>query len=260
MGLVIYLAKQMPKEKFHNFEKINASGNVIAFLSTAQAGSLSLKDEKDAALGLENRRKFFAELQIDLAKAVFCQQTHSDHIYVVTEKDAGRGSASFVTGIPDTDALLTNLPRIVLNILVADCVPILLYDPVEKVIGAVHAGWRGTMKHILEKAVKKMVAQYGCDPKDVVAEIGPSIGPECFEVGEDVVAEAIAAGLENFVIRKNGKTFFDLWASNKAQLEAAGVLSVNIHIAGVCTHCSQDYFSFRRNKDNRRFAVGIVLR
>jgi len=234
--------------------------DVVAFCSTAQAGSLFVKDEKDILRGLENRQRLFSDLRIDLNRAVFCQQTHSDNVLIVTEKDAGRGSTDFATGVPDTDALLTNQSGITLMILVADCVPILLYDPVKKVIGAVHAGWRGTMKRILEKTVQKMFAQYGTDPKDVLAFIGPSIGPNCFAVGEDVVSGANASGQGDFVIKKDNKTFFDLWASNKAQLLENGVGDENIQVAGICSHCSSEYFSFRRDKDANRFGVGIMLR
>lgn len=133
--------------------------HVVAYFSTVKDGNISIKESLSKASGVGNRQTFFALNKIDLMRGVFCQQTHSDNIYVVEESDAGRGSVSFETGIPDTDALLTNIPGITLNILVADCVPILLYDPVKKAVGAVHAGWRGTMKLILKKTIIKMTAQ-----------------------------------------------------------------------------------------------------
>ncbi|MDO8512458.1 MAG: peptidoglycan editing factor PgeF [bacterium] len=241
-------------------ENISEHNGAGVFITKVGDGSFSIKDEQGILVGLKNRQQIFAEKKLALEKAVFCQQTHSDHIFIVRESDAGRGSVDFNTGIPDTDALLTNLPEITLMILVADCVPILLYDPVKKVIGAVHAGWKGTMKHILEKTIQKMIVKYDCDPKDIIAEIGPSIGPDCFEVGEEVVLAAEVAKLTQFVIHRNDRIYFDLWASNKEQLTSTGVNEDNIQIEGICNHCSSDYYSFRRDKNANRFAAVIALK
>ena len=247
--------------KFKNsFVTFNMSPEVGAFSSTAQAGSLSIKDEKDVAVGLQNRRRLFGELNLDLEKAVFCQQSHSDNILVVTQKDAGAGSINFLSGVPDTDALITKERGVPLMVLVADCVPVLLYDPIGEIVGVVHAGWKGTMKQILRKTVEKMVSEYGSNSKDIIAVIGPSIGPDCFEIGQEVVDMANDAGLAEFVIGREGKFYFDLWASNKHQLLEEGVLGEKIKTVGVCNHCSPEYFSFRRDKNTNRFAVGIMLK
>lgn len=250
----------MTEDEYYFTRVLKDFERIEAFFTARAVGSLSLKNGEEFAVNFKNRQRLFDVLRQDLKRAVFCQQTHSDHIFVVGKGDTGRGSESFESGIPDTDALLTDVSGTTLMILVADCVPILLYDPAKKVIGAVHAGWRGTMKHILEKAVQKMSAQYGSNPKDIVAEIGPSIGPDCFEVGEEVVNSANEANLADFILHKNGKIYFDLWESNKAQLVATGVTKENIKISAVCNHCSPDYFSFRRDKDTRRFGAGIVLK
>jgi len=209
---------------------------------------------------IKNRKAFLENFGVDASSLVLCQQVHGDNIHVVTKEDIGRGSGGFEDGIPKTDALITNISNIPIAILVADCVPIIFYDKKQKVVGITHAGWRGTMKNITGKTVQKIVNEFKSDPKNILAAIGPSIGPNCFEVGEDVVTAAKDNGLEDFLIFKNSKTYFDLWRANKEQLLLSGISPENIEISGVCNHCGEDYYSFRRDKDSRRFIVGVMMK
>jgi hypothetical protein len=220
---------------------------------------MSFKDS-DAVEVAKNRKAFLESLGINVLSLVFCQQVHGDNVHIVVADDAGKGSNSYESGIPKTDALVTNLPNICLAILVADCVPIIFYDRSQKIIGVAHAGWRGTMLNIAGKTVQKMVDEFGTDPKNVLVGIGPSIGPNCFEVGNEVVVAAKENKLEKFILHKNNKICFDLWEVNREQLLLSGIPSENIEISGVCTHCSEDYFSFRRDKNAQRFIVGVMLR
>jgi len=233
---------------------------VVDFCLSDGPVSFSFRDQKDIQAVKKNRQINFDLLNIDLSHSVFCQQVHGDNVHVVAAGDTGKGSESYESGIPETDALITNLPNICLALLVADCVPIIFYDKSQKVVGVAHAGWRGTMLNISGKTVQKMISEFGTDPKNILVGIGPSIGPDCFEVGDEVATAAKENMLEKFLIYKNDKIYFDLWEANKEQLVLSGIPPENIEISGICNHCSEDFFSFRRDKDPRRFVVGIMLR
>jgi polyphenol oxidase len=160
------------------------------------------------------------------------------------------------------DIILTNQPDITLMMRFADCVPILLYDPVRRVVGLAHAGWQGTVKKIALHAVQAMQVNYASHAKDIKAVIGPSIGPEHYQVGNDVVEQVHAAfgkRAEEFLVSINGGTNFNLWAANQRLLEEAGVRQ--IEIVGVCTACHpEDWFSHRGDKGKTgRFGVLIGL-
>ena len=137
-------------------------------------------------------------------------------------------------------------------VLAADCVPVLMYDSRMRVIAAVHAGWRGTVGRIAAQTVERMQDEFGCDPRDVIVGIGPSIGPCCFEVGEEVV-EAAREGLGNYQL--------NLWEANRRQLRQVGVEDARIEVAGICTVCHHDqFFSYRGDRGNTgRFGAGIML-
>ena len=145
-------------------------------------------------------------------------------------------------------------------VLTADCVPVLLYDVATRSAAAIHAGWRGTANGILGLTVEKMKSEFGSNPKDLVAAIGPCIGPCCFEVGEDV-AEHFSHRPETIIRRSDwAKPHIDLVLANRLQLEQAGVLPQNIETSGKCTLCSpQQFFSHRRNQTLGRIGTGIII-
>lgn len=164
--------------------------------------------------------------------------------------------------LQQADAILTNRSEVTLLMRFADCVPILLYDPRHKVVGLAHAGWQGTVKGTVLAAVQQMQMHYGSSPKDILAAIGPAIGPDHYEVGEDVagaVRQAFGEQAERFLIRHDGHTFLDLWAANRAWLERAGVRQ--IEVAGLCTACHpEDWYSHRAGRGQTgRFGVMIAL-
>jgi polyphenol oxidase len=168
--------------------------------------------------------------------------------------------------IKDTDALITTSKGLCISVMSADCVPVLLYDPVKRAIGAVHAGWRGTVSKILTLTVQAMLQHYGTQPADLVAAIGPSICPEVYEVGEEVImaVEQTFGTKDSLITRENGpgKGHFNLWEANRIQLLALGVKSENIEVAGICTYQHSDEFFSARRSGNRagRFSAGILLR
>ncbi len=153
----------------------------------------------------------------------------------------------------DGDALVTGQPGLWLEIRTADCVPLLIADPVLRVVAAVHAGWRGTEARIVEATVAALAREWGSRPGDLRVAIGPSIGGCCFEVGEDVAAHFVG-----HITRTAPRPCVDLVSANREQLAAAGVTSIDA--LGLCTVCEPDRFhSFRRDKGTGRMVAAIRL-
>jgi YfiH family protein len=213
---------------------------------------------------LENRRRVAAVLDAELGDFVFCVQAHGPNVQVITAADRGRGSLTQDDAIPGTDALVTAEAGVVLTVMVADCVPIVLYDPVAHVLACVHAGWRGTVARVSEAAITSM-RSLGSDPADVIAGLGPAIAPDRYQVGEDVLVAA-QRGLKSStekVIREDGtgKWLFDLWTANQLVLEEAGVAGRNIHVAAIPTGSADGlFFSDREVRPCGRFAAIARLR
>lgn len=203
-----------------------------------------------------NKAKLASLLAIEPENLIFPKQTHTNCVVDITGFPA--------TELDETDALVTNKSGICICVQTADCVPILLFDPVKKVTSAVHAGWRGTVGRIVALAIQKMVSNYGSLPENIVAAIGPSISPEIYEVGNKVV-EAAQKSIPNagLTLRKNssGKFRFNLWEANKQLLLACGLKSPNIEILGECSFLEKEkYYSARRDGfETGRMVSGIML-
>ena len=154
------------------------------------------------------------------------------------------------------DVFITTLPGVAIGVRTADCVPVLLYDPVKRVVAAAHAGWKGTVLHISEKTVELMTVKYGCNAADIHAVLGPSIGPDSFQVGEEVAALFRDADFPMDEIWSfqgqgdgspmSGGHHIDLWKANKWLLEQAGVKPENIQVIGMDTFTDESFFSARR--------------
>jgi polyphenol oxidase len=222
--------------------------------------SLSVGDDPEAVL--ENRRRVAGALGAELADMVFCNQTHSDHPYVVSAVDRGRGTQSTDDAIPATDAVVTTEPGVVLVILAADCVPIVLYDPVAHVLGCVHSGWRGTVARVSEAAVAAMGA-LGASPENVIAGVGPAVGVERYQVGAEVAAAVdgeFGAGA-GAVIGPDGtgRWLLDLPAANRLVLREAGLPDANVHVTPYVTGDGR-FFSDRAVRPCGRLALVAWLR
>lgn len=161
------------------------------------------------------------------------------------------------SALEGVDALVTNVPGVAISVRTADCIPVLLYDPVHKAIAAVHDGWRGTVQRLSQKVIAFMHDRYGTCAADVLAVIGPGIGPDSFQVGQEVADAFAAAGFPMAEILSDrgpkaptasdpmaGGLHIDLWRANEWLLEQAGVRFVQV--AGICTYQDPRFFSARR--------------
>jgi hypothetical protein len=209
----------------------------------------------DEAAVTENHRRIYAYLHVRADQVVSPHQVHGNRVALVGIGDSG-------TVIPNTDGLVTDTPRLALLLRFADCQPILLYDPTHHAVGLIHAGWRGVAQGIARRAVEVMCEAFGTCPQDLIAGLGPAIGPCCYTVGHEVAA-AVGYALPNWsrVMSPLGddEWRFDLPLANVLQLRAEGVR--HIEQAHLCTACHQDEFYSHRGDNGRtgRFAVVAFL-
>ena len=226
--------------------------------------NLGLLVGDEPASVLENRRRAADAVGASLGDFVFCNQAHGRAARIVTAADRGRGAWSQDDAIAGADALVTADPGTVLVVMVADCVPIVLYDPAAHVLACVHAGWRGTVARVVDAALEAM-ATLGARPENVIAGLGPAISPDGYQVGDEVAdaaRECFGAHAQS-VIRPDGtgKWLFDLWAANVLILGQAGVARQRTHVADVPTGAEPgQFFSHRAAQPCGRFAAIGKLR
>jgi len=215
---------------------------------------------------LENYRRICFTTGIYPGDIVMCSQVHGDHVVYVDQQMRGSGLMGPIL-VDDTDAMITDKREVCLLTFHADCCPVYLLDPVKKAIGLAHAGWKGTALEIGKKTVEAMKETFGSRPKDILGAVGPSIGPCCFEVEEDVASifsTVFGTGdmLAQEGIRPNapivtsgkaeGKYYVNLWEANRVSLLRAGLRDENITITDLCTMHNPEYFhSHRRSGTDR---------
>jgi hypothetical protein len=200
----------------------------------------------------ENRRRVAAAAGYDPARLVVTKHVHGVNVWVVG--DPQPEPAEF-------DGLVTSRPGDVLGAFAADCIPMVFADPARRVVGAAHAGWRGTVGGVAPNVVAVMRERFGCRPADIRVALGPSIGPCCFEVGPEVVAQFTAAlpGVPGLVVPGPRKEHIDLRVATRALLERAGVRPEHIDAAPPCTRCDAErFFSFRRDGQEGGVHMGFV--
>jgi hypothetical protein len=198
---------------------------------------------------LSNRRSWAQLICVDAEALVCGRQVHGVEVQLVDERHRGLGATTIETALPQTDALITQTPNLPLMIYTADCVPVIVYDPVQHALGLGHAGWRGTVGNIAGNLVAAMQGKIGSDPADLIVKLGPSIGPCCYEVGDEVIDAWRSSGLDPDLVAVRPvvpRAHLDLWAGNRLAFEAAGVPSHQIEQSGICTRCHADRFFSRR--------------
>ncbi|MCB9421954.1 MAG: peptidoglycan editing factor PgeF [Ardenticatenaceae bacterium] len=259
---------------YFQFESLPDNGRIQHAIFTRQGGvspapfeslnlSVSVPDEK--ARVYENRRRAYGLYGRDTDTVVHAHLIHDTAVARVTQANNG-------TWLPHVDAIITNEPGCALTMNYADCTPIFLYDPVHQAIGLGHAGWQGTVKDLPGAMVKAMQTEFGSKPADLIAGIGPSIGPCCYEVGEVVITAVHNAfdDPETLLLQpanqqtnnqqpaaNNHRPHFDLPEANRRNLENAGVR--HIELSGLCTACRTDLFFSHRAEKGRTGRFGTVF-
>lgn len=210
---------------------------------------------------LENYRRLCACANIDIDNLVLTAQTHTNNVEIVTKKDCGKGI--FKEGFCDVDGLITNNSGVALVTQYADCTPLVFCDPVKKVIATSHAGWRGTVVEIGKKTVEKMQANFDCNPKDIIAGIGPCIKECCYEVDTPVFEEFNKLTYLDlskiFAPISEGKYKLNLVEANKQILLHAGILEENLDISDICTCCNADTLHSHRATNGERGNLGLII-
>lgn len=210
----------------------------------------------------ENFTRFCAAVGAGSAVLVKNHQVHSDLVRPVGRADALSDPAA--PGTAEADGLVTDEPGVCLTVFSGDCIPILLYDPRRRCVAAAHAGWRGTASGIAARAVEAMVRNYGCSPGDILAAIGPGIGPCCFETHDDVpdgLRQGLGGQAAPFIrpLSKSGKYSVDLKGANARWLELAGLDPGKISVCAACTACRLDTFWSHRVQGGRRGSMAAVI-
>jgi len=204
---------------------------------------------------LANRKRLAALLHCKLEDFVCANQTHSSNFYQVNHADKGRGADRMDTAIPDTDALYTYEPNLLLCSFTADCVPVIFWNEISGVIGVIHSGWQGTVKEITPKVFEHLIKVEGCDPRHFYIQIGAALSQEKFEVDEDVYVKFKDLSYAGDFIYYNDMTHkyhIDNQLTVKKQCELAGIPTEQIIIDRTCTYVSPEGFSYRRDKKSGR--------
>ena len=231
---------------------VNGFSTRLGGVSEMPKDALSLAGFNDDAAEniLENRRRFLKLFPGDWALAG-CWQVHGADVRVVESAQEAKPAENERGDTIYCDVIVSNATGVLAGVKTADCVPILLGDPVTGGFAAVHAGWRGTLATAVVAGVNRLVQQYNAKPENLRVAIGASAGPCCYEVGTDVI-DAFTnrfSGANLFTTTRPGHAKIDLLKANRDQLESAGVIPERIHIAPICTMCRTDlFFSYRKEK------------
>jgi len=256
----------------YEFDSLKPYRSTLIAGCTGRAGGVSKPPYDELNVGLhvgddpqavlENRRRVARALGVELSSFVMPRQVHRGDVRVVTSADCGRGAFTGDDAMPESDALITRETGIVLAVMLADCVPVIVFDPLTPAVGVIHAGWAGTVRHVTRNALEALRSEFGSDPSRMLAGVGPSIGPASYEVGADVAERARAEFPEANVIhpRADGKYLFDLWSSNVADLTEGGLAREHIEVAGLDTfQTPARFFSHRRRQPTGRFLAFASL-
>jgi YfiH family protein len=226
--------------RYAQFERLRTAPGLAHAFSTRPL-DVSMCDDSRAAECAARRRQMAIDFGFDPGDLHCCVQVHEARVAVV-------GQTHGVGRLEGHDAVVTDTPGGALMAFSADCPLVLVYDPVCHAVGVAHASWRGTVAAIARKLVETMRRRFGCQPTDLLAGVGPSAGPECYEVRQDVYEAA--AGLPNrdrLFTTRDGRLYFDLWEANRSQLQQAGIGPESIETAGICTMSRRDlFYSYRR--------------
>ncbi|MDX1295303.1 MAG: peptidoglycan editing factor PgeF [Sulfurimonadaceae bacterium] len=221
------------------------------------------RSEGNIAFHVDDTADHVHDRQQELAERLGYERRHLIHMCQVHSDTIVAASDEHGYDMPPTcDATITDRPGQPLMVMVADCTPILLYDSETKVVAAVHAGRKGAFENIVGKSIERMVKDYGCEAKNIIAVLGPSIRACCYEVGKEINKEAEELGLEYAMQEQNGRYYLNVNAIILKQLESAGVSQAHTESLATCTSCENNrFFSYRADgQKTGRFAGVIMLK
>lgn len=225
--------------------------------------NLGVSRGDDSEAVLENYKRITNVLHMPWERVVLSHQTHTTNIHVVTEEDAGTGLVK-QRNYENVDGLITNIPNLPLVTFYADCVPLYFVDPVHRAIGLSHSGWRGTLNRMGRCTMEAMKKEYGSQPEDILACVGPSICQDCYEVGEEVAQEFEKGFLpeqKKQILKQkpDGKYLLNLWKANEIILLEAGIKKEHLAITDICTKCNPDLLYSHRVMGNQRGNLAAFL-
>jgi polyphenol oxidase len=251
---------------FH-FQIFQNQPGIYQFTTTREQPNdfnLGVYGEEDPLKARGNRDQLAAVLGISGEKLLFTRQVHASEFQLIGGEFFQLTAEDRRKTLDGIDALITAMPNVCLCALAADCSQVLLYDPQQRVIATVHAGWRGTVNKLVCRVIGKMQAEFGCRPSEILAGIGPCISGKNYEVGEDVafLFEQQFGKNEKIILRKKEypKAHVDIPASLRFSIEEMGVKSTNIEESGICTFDNYDVFYSARRGAGGRFCSGIMMR
>lgn len=226
--------------RYAGFPQLSAASRLQHAFST-RPQDISLRYDAAQARRQAQREQMARDLGFDPQRLCYCVQTHESRVAVIDVPRAGGP-------LDGVDAVITSQPGTPLMTFSADCPLILVYDPAARVLGVAHASWRCTVGQLAARLVQLMGKHFGCRAGQLLAGIGPSAGPEQYEVQDDVYQAAARLPLRERLFRyRDGRMYFDLWEANRVQLIAAGLRAENIEVAGICTMSRTDlFYSYRR--------------
>jgi polyphenol oxidase len=229
-------------------EALERAGLHVAVVSGVDEGDCSSRPEATAS-----RNAFLAACGIPPARLARARQVHGTTIHSVNEGYLDRFPEDTPEAWPAGDGLVTDIPGIALGVSVADCVPLWTFDPFRRVLGMFHAGRQGTVAEIASAGIRAMGEHYGCLPTEILCFIGPSAGPCCYEVSENMAIDMAGRGFP--VSGRN----LNLWEANRCQLLESGVEASHIFVLGDCTLCGSGFHSYRKSGTTmRNLAVGML--
>lgn len=244
------------EEHFFKFSKLSCFPEIIHGISNRSFGDMRFGKLPDEEV-VKNRSHFLKDLGIDISEVVVPALAHSVNIRTVSVGDKGKGSLNRATAIIGTDGLVTTEKGVYLMMTFADCLPVLIYDPVRKNVGLFHAGWRGIIGQIILHAIEKL-RTLGSNPEDLIVGIGPGICQKHFVVKNDVLSLFLASYPAATFVRNNDG-YVDLKKAVLSDLKRMGIPANNVEIAGYCTSCDNGiYGSFRKEKDSAPAAAAII--
>jgi YfiH family protein len=226
--------------------------DIFYTFTTKEDGNIAFHVGDRKSNVIHKHQKLAKKHNYDYTQLVYMQQIHSNIVKNVTQDDD-------FTKPFRADGLITDVKNKPLMVMVADCSPILFYDPIQRVVAVAHAGRAGAFENIVANVIRKFTQEYHSDTKDIVVSVGAAICPSCYEVNETIKEEAKERGMLYAIKEEKNRLYLDIRAILYKELRESGLLNEHIEISPICSKCHPDFYSYREDKSCGRFAGIIAL-